>query len=147
MTKRNIIILCVVCLVTLAIGIALICTLSCRSGKDDPNQSFPVNAKPEDKENEPIEGNDVVPTDPEKEPNAQQTLPPETDAQEETESAEPTEDPLEIEIPDTTGEPDKATATPYSKETSKPTSTPKPGETDEPTATPDDNPIELPELP
>ena len=155
MKKRNIMILCVVCLLTIALGIALILIISNGCGKNDPEKGVPASVQPQSS-SKPGKKDEPTSTEPAGEPDEQ---PPEdTDAPhtenktETTPEADPTEDPFEIEIPIPTSTPTpKPTATLKPGETAapteKPTPTPKPTEEPTPEPTLDNEPIELPELP
>ena len=167
MNKRNIIVLCIVCLLTIAIGIALILIISNGCGKSDPEKLVPASAEPQ-RSSEPNKADEPDPTEPVNEsddptqPAEDKDEPQNTDLPEVTPEAEPTLDPLFIDDPTPTPTPTpKPGETP--KPTDPPTPTPKPGETPKPTdpptptpkpteqpatdPTPSNGPIVLPEVP
>ena len=143
MKKRNIIVLCIVCALTIAIGIALILIISNGCGKVDPEKVVPASAAPQNSNDEPTSpGSETG----EQTPSSVTDTPQMTDAPETTSETEMTPDPLEIDEPDPT-----PTPTPKPGETAAPTekTTPTPKATEQPASdpTPDDGPIVLPELP
>ena len=149
MNKRNILVLCIVCLLTIALGIALILIISNGCGRNDPEKVVPTSAVPQNS-GEPNKANEPDPTAPAIEPDVQTPLPTVTDAPQETDTQEPTpeptKDPLEIDDPEPTPTPTpKPGETP--KPTDQPTPTPAPTEAASPSPTQDDGPIVLPELP
>ena len=149
MNKRNILVLCIVCLLTIVLGIALILIISNGCGRNDPEKVVPASAVPQNS-GEPNKANEPDPTAPVIEPDVQTPLPTVTDAPQETDTQEPTpeptKDPLEIDDPEPTPTPTpKPGETP--KPTDQPTPTPAPTEAASPSPTQDDGPIVLPELP